>query len=435
LIQPESIPPTTKPYGSADVSRPNYGPAMAVLSTAFFMWGFVTVLNDILVPHLKGVFDLNYTQTMLIQFAFFSAYFLMSGPSAKVVALIGYKRSMVAGLLVMATGALLFIPAASVLSYGAFLGGLLVLASGITLVQVAANPYVAAMGSPETASSRLTLAQALNSLGTTVGPAIGGFLILRAATHTPAELRAMAPDQLQAWRLAEAASVKMPYVGIALLLAAVAFAIARFHFPPLEIEPHHEDLSGLGSVWRYRNLAFGAGAIFVYVGAEVSIGSFLVSYFIQPDIAGLTAPVAARYVSFYWGGAMVGRFLGVGLLRRFRPGPAVGSAAIVAALLVVTSILTSGWTAAIAILAVGLFNSIMFPTIFTLGIAELGKLTSRGSGVMIAAVVGGALIPLAEGALADRIGLQLAFILPVVCYLYIVFYGFVGSRPGRFDSV
>jgi FHS family L-fucose permease-like MFS transporter len=302
-------------------------------------------------------------------------------------------------------------------------------------VQVAANPYVAAMGSPETASSRLNLAQALNSLGTTVGPAIGGFLILRAATQTQAELRAMSPDQLQAWRLAEAASVKLPYLGIALLLAAVAFAIARFRFPPLEIEIHEEDTGALrSSVWRHRNLAFGAAAIFLYVGAEVSIGSFLVSYLSQPEIAGLTAPVAARYVSFYWGGAMVGRFIGSALLRRVRTGPAVGVAAIVAGSLVVTSILSSGWFAAQAILAVGLFNSIMFPSIFTLGIAELGKLTSRGSGVLIASIVGGAIVPVTEGALADRIGLQHAFLLPVVCYLYIVFYGFIGSRPGRFDS-
>jgi len=214
-----------------------------------------------------------------------------------------------------------------------------------------------------------------------------------------------------------------------LLLAAVAFAIARFRFPVLEIERRDEDSSASGSVWRYRNLAFGAVAIFVYVGAEVSIGSFLVSYFMRPEIAGLTAPVAASYVSFYWGGAMLGRFAGSALLRRFRAGPAVGTAAIMAALLLLVSIFSTGRLAMGAILTVGLCNSIMFPSIFTLGIAGLGRLTSRGSGVLIASIVGGAVIPLFEGALADRIGLQHAFLLPAVCYLYIVFYGFAGSRP------
>lgn len=426
----------TPTHANTNERAPSHGPALAILSTAFFMWGLATVFNDILVPHLKGVFNLDYRQAALIQFAFFSAYFIASGPSAKVVARIGYQRSMVAGLLVMAAGALLFIPAAGALSYPAFLGGLLVLASGITLVQVAANPYVAAMGDPARASSRLNLAQALNSLGTAVGPSLGGWLILRAATHTQAELRAMTPEQLQAWRLAEAASVKWPYFGIALLLCAVALAIARFRFPILQIETHGSEPSEAegataGSVWRYRQLRFGAAAIFLYVGAEVSIGSFLVSYFMQPEIAGLTAPVAARYVTFYWGGAMVGRFAGSVLLRRFRAGPAVGSMAIVAALLVLTSVNGTGWMAAYAILAVGLCNSIMFPSIFSLAIAELGRLTSRASGVLIASIVGGAVIPFCEGALADRFGLQHAFLLPAACYLYIVFYGFAGSKPAR----
>jgi FHS family L-fucose permease-like MFS transporter len=377
------------------------------------MWGFVTVLNDILAPHLKAIFALNYAQTMLIQFTFFSAYFLLSMPAAKILSVIGYHRSIVLGLAVMAAGALLFVPAASAPSYGLFLAALYVLASGITLLQVSANPYVAALGPPEKSSSRLNLVQALNSLGTTVGPWVGGFLILSAGDRS------------------DASTVRLPYLGIAVLLGLLAIAIARFPFPTItqiEDPSHHTEAVG-DSVWRHRNLVFGALGIFVYVGVEVAIGSFLVNYFMQPDIAGLTAQSAARYVSLYWGGAMVGRFLGAALLRKIPTGPAVGVAALAASLLVTTSIFTTGSVAMWSILAVGLFNSILFPSIFTLGIAGLGKLTGKGSGIMVAAIVGGAIIPLAQGALADHIGLHVAFFLPAVCYLYIVFYGFVGSKP------
>jgi len=393
-------------------SGSGYGPALAAASTVFFMWGFVTVLNDILAPHLKAIFHLNYAQTMLIQFTFFSAYLLLSMPAARIISAIGYHRAIVLGLAVMGVGALLFIPAASVPSYGLFLTGLYVLASGITLLQVSANPYVAALGPEEKASSRLNLVQALNSLGTTVGPWVGGFLILSGASS-------------------EASTVKLPYLGIAVLLGLLAIAIARFPFPVItQIEdPGHHAASTGDSVWRHRHLVLGAVGIFVYVGAEVAIGSFLVNYFMQPDIAGFTAQAASRYVSLYWGGAMVGRFLGAALLRKIPTGPAVGATAIAACLLVITSILTTGSVAMWAILAVGLFNSILFPSIFTLGIAGLGTLTGKASGIMIAAIVGGAIIPLAEGALADRIGLHLAFVLPAVCYLYIMFYGFIGSRP------
>ncbi len=408
----------------------NYGPAMAVISSIFFMWGFVTVLNDILVPHLKAIFELNYTQTMLIQFTFFLAYFLISMPAAKIISWIGYHRTIVLGLAVMACGALLFIPAASIPSYGAFLTGLFVLASGMTLLQVSANPYVAVLGPPEHASVRLNLVQALNSLGTTIGPWVGGFLILSATTRSTQELRALTPDQLQAHNLLEASTVKLPYLGIAILLALLALAIAKFRFPTLaqiEDPSHHTEVVG-DSVWRHRHLVLGALGIFVYVGAEVAIGSFLVNYFMQPDIGGLTAQQAARYVSFYWGGAMVGRFIGSAVLRRVDTGTLVGINAIVACALVTTSILTTGSLAMWSILLVGLCNSIMFPSIFTLGIAGLGRLTGKGSGVMIAAIVGGAIIPMVEGALADRIGLHVAFLLPAVCYLYIMFYGFVGSK-------
>jgi len=410
----------------------NYGPALAVITTVFFMWGFVTVLNDILVPHLRAIFDLNYTEIMLIQFTFFSAYFLMSTPSAKVISWLGYKKSIVLGLAVMGLGALLFVPAATLASYAVFLGALYVLASGMTILQVAANPYVAVLGPPEKASSRLNLAQAFNSLGTTIGPYLGGALILSAAVRkASSELNAMSPDQLQAYRALEASSVKLPYIGIAALLFVLAFAISRFKLPVLanieEGRTHDAGATG-DSAWKHRHLVLGALGIFIYVGAEVSIGSFLVNYFSQPDIGGLTPKDAAALVSFYWGGAMVGRFIGSALMQKLNPGKVLGGAAMLACLLVTASILTTGHVAMWSIILVGLFNSVMFPTIFTLAIDGLGKLTGQGSGILVMAIVGGAIIPLVQGALADRIGIHLAFVLPAVCYLYIVYYGLRGSR-------
>jgi MFS transporter, FHS family, L-fucose permease len=426
-----SLPQRTSNQTAPTCMQQNYGPAMAVISSIFFMWGFVTVLNDILVPHLKAIFDLNYAQSMLIQFTFFTAYFLISMPAAKIISRIGYHRTIVLGLVVMACGALLFVPAASVPSYGLFLTALFILASGMTLLQVSANPYVTVLGPPETGSVRLNLVQALNSLGTTIGPWVGGFLILSAAKVTAEQLRLMSPEQLQAHRLVEASTVKFPYVGIAVLLLLLATAIAKFRFPTIaQIEdPSHHEGRPHEHLWRYRHLVLGAIGIFVYVGAEVSIGSFLVNYFEQKDMGGFTAQEAARYVSLYWGGAMVGRFIGSAVLRKVDTGRLVGLAAIVACALVATSIFTAGAVAMWSILAVGLFNSIMFPSIFTLGIAGLGRLTGQGSGIMIAAIVGGAVIPVLEGALADRIGLHTAFILPTICYVYIAFYGFVGSKP------
>jgi FHS family L-fucose permease-like MFS transporter len=353
------------------------------------------------------LFELNYTETMLIQFTFFSAYFLMSIPSSLVLARLGYRRSLVAGLTVMGLGAFLFYPASIVPSYGLFLGALWVLASGITLLQVAANPYVAQLGPPEGASSRLNLAQAFNSLGTTIAPALGGLVILSRAG---------------------ASSVQLPYLGIATLLFWLAFGISRFHLPALpDIEERH-GISAGDSIWKHRHLVLGAIAIFVYVGAEVSIGSFLVNYFSQPSIGGLLPKVAAGYVSFYWGGAMVGRFIGSGVTRTVTPAKVLGGAAACAFLLVSASVASTGSIAMWSIIAVGLFNSVMFPTIFTLGIAELGPLTGKASGLLIMAIVGGALVPLLQGVLADSIGIHTAFLLPAVCYLYIVFYGFRGSR-------
>lgn len=406
----------------------SYGAPLATVTTLFFMWGFLTCLNDILVPHLKSIFDLNYAGIMLVQFAFFGSYFLFSIPSAKLIDMIGYQRSMVVGLITMGVGAFLFVPAASVPSYPLFLGALIVLAAGITCLQVAANPYVTVLGKPETASSRLNLTQAFNSLGTFLAPFFGGLFILTAARKIE-EIRALAPADLQAFRLHEAATVKMPYVGLGIALVLLAIAIGSFRLPKIEHAQHHLGEKVSDSIWRHPNLVFGAIAIFVYVGAEVSIGSFLVNYFSQPEIGGLTEKVAASFVAFYWGGAMVGRFIGSALLQKVKTGTLLGICAICASALVAISMLTSGHVAMYSIILVGFFNSIMFPSIFTLGVAELGPLTGDGSGILIMAIVGGAIIPVTQGWIADRIGIHHAFFLPVICYLYILYFALSGSKP------
>ena len=413
----------------AAAAAPNYSRPLAVVTTLFFMWGFLTCLNDILVPHLKAIFDLTYARVMLVQFAFFSAYFLFSVPWSKVVNTVGYQRTMVIGLFTMAFGSFLFLPAASAASYPLFLTALLVLAAGITGLQVSANPYVDLLGTPETASSRLDLTQAFNSLGTTLAPKVGGLLILAAAPLAMEQLRKLSPAALHAYRVQEAASVKMPYAVIGVLLVLLAIMIGSFNLPKVEAGEYRLRDKVSDSIWKHPNLLLGAIGIFTYVGAEVSIGSFLVNYFGLPDIASLSAKTAAGYVSFYWGGSMVGRFLGAGLLRRFKPGRLLAVFAICAATLVAASMVLGGHTAMWTILAVGFFNSIMFPTIFSLGVAELGPLTGSGSGLLNMAIVGGAILPVIQGVIADRLGIHHAFVLPVMCYLYILFYGLSGSKP------
>jgi MFS transporter, FHS family, L-fucose permease len=415
--------PNTGTSATATGTGQSYGAPLATVTTLFFMWGFLTCLNDILVPHLKPIFDLNYTKVMLIQFAFFGAYFIFSIPSAKIIDWIGYQRSMVVGLLTMGVGAFLFVPAASVPSYPLFLGALIVLAAGITCLQVAANPYVTVLGKPETASSRLNLTQAFNSLGTFLAPFFGGLFILTQARRIE-DVRAMAPDVLQAYRLHEAATVKMPYVGLGIALVLLAIAIGSFKLPKIPHAQHQIGEKVGDSIWKHPNLIFGAIAIFVYVGAEVSIGSFLVNYFGQPEIGGLPEKVAASFVAFYWG-----RFIGSALLQKMKTGGLLGICAICAAALVAISMLTNGHVAMYSIILVGFFNSIMFPSIFTLGVAELGPLTGDGSGIMIMAIVGGAILPVAQGWIADHIGIHHAFFLPVICYLYILFFALSGSKP------
>ncbi len=405
--------------------------AMAMATVIFFMWGFLTSLNDVLVPHLKAVFALDYFHVMLVQFTFFGAYFIMSLPSGHVVSRWGYKRSIVMGLVVAGVGALLFYPAAAVPSFSVFLAAFFTLASGITLLQVAANPYVSLLGPERTASSRLNLAQALNSLGTTLAPKLGGLLILSGAVLTSVELaRLPASDQL-AYRAHQAAFVQGPYLGLAAVLFLVAAGVYLFHLPALASDADGGDddgrrtfLDALG----HRHLRFGIAAIFVYVGAEVSIGSFLINYIELPEIGGMPQSRAATFVSLYWGGAMIGRFVGAGVLQRFDPGRLLGLVAFVAAALVATTMGTTGMAAVWSVVAIGLFNSIMFPNIFTLGIRRMGALTGKASSLLIMAIVGGAVVPLAQGALADAIGVHRAFALPLVCYLLVAFYGLNGSR-------
>jgi len=365
----------------------------------------------------------------MIQFAFFAAYFIFSIPASRVVDAIGYKKTMVAGLVVMGAGALLFIPAASAPSYPMFLGALMVLAAGITALQVAANAYVAVLGQPETASSRLNLAQAFNSFGTVVAPYLGGLFILNANALAQSALTKLSPEALHAYRVHEASSVKMPYTLIGAALIGFAVIIGMFKLPPIPEAQKTGEKGGGPSIWKYTHLILGCVGIFVYVGAEVSIGSFLINYLSQPEIGNFSELVAARYVSYYWFGAMVGRFIGSGLLQKVKAGTLLGLFAAVAGLLVCTTMLSTGLVATWAIIAVGLFNSIMFPTIFTLGIAKLGPLTGDGSGLLIMAIVGGAILPVAQGAIADRIGIHHAFILPVLCYLYILYYALRGSKP------
>jgi MFS transporter, FHS family, L-fucose permease len=409
------------------------GAAIAVLSIIFFTWGGLTSLNDVLIPHLKAVFEMNYAQTMLIQFTFFSTYLVMSIPAGSVVAHFGYKPSMVAGLIVAAAGALAFYPAATVPSYPLFLLALFVLASGITLLQVSANPYISLLGEPRGASSRLTLAQALNSLGHTLSPALIGPLILSVAVLGSAELAQLPAPARQAYRLAQAQLVQRPYLGIAIGLLLLASLVYLFRLPPLteateRAGPKHHSYA---EVLRHRPLRLGVLAVFVYVGAEVTIGSFLISYITSPGIGNLDPGKAAHYVSYYWGAAMTGRFIGSLLLRRIAPRTLLCVFALAAIALLATTIVSAGALAMWSVIAIGFFNSIMFPTLFTLSIEGLGPMTARASSLLVMAIFGGAVIPQLQGFLADSIGVQRAFVLPVLCYAYIAWYALSGSRLER----
>jgi FHS family L-fucose permease-like MFS transporter len=381
--------------------------AFIAMTCLFFFWGFITVLNDILIPFLKESFDLNYTQAMLVQFCFFGAYFIVSPFAGRLIDKVGYQQGIVIGLLTTAAGCCLFYPSASLHLYPLFLFGFFVLASGITILQVAANPYVAALGPEKTAASRLNLAQAANSFGTTVGPIVGAALILGVVA-------------------ADASAVQGPYLMIAGLLVVAAIVFRSIKLPVLSHMESEEKAEG--SVWEHRHLVLGALAIFLYVGGEVSIGSFLVNYFSESSIGGLTTAEAGEMVAYYWGAAMIGRLIGAVLMNYVADTKYLAINAVIAIVMIVVSMNTSGSLAMWSILAVGFFNSIMFPTIFTLAVKGLGSMTSKGSGFVCQAIVGGALIPLVQGVAADTMGIQLSFIVPMLCYIYIGWYALNGAE-------
>jgi FHS family L-fucose permease-like MFS transporter len=396
---------------------------LIIVTLLFFMWGLLTSLNDVLIPHLKAVYTLTYVQAMLVQFCFFGAYFIVSLPAGMLIKRIGYQKGAVAGLTIAAAGCALFYPAATT-GYTLFLIAFFVLAGGITILQVAANPYVTVLGDAQTASSRLTLTQAFNSLGTTVAPALGGMLILSGVVLNASDLALLPAAEQAAYHAKEAASVQGPYLVLAFALLALAVLFAFARLPKIvDAELPGGETAGWSAVLKHRHLVLGAVAIFLYVGGEVSIGSFLINFLGEGHVAGLSAADAAPYVSYYWGGAMVGRFIGFAVMRKVSPGKALAfnSAAVIA--LVLLAIFGSGHLAMWAILAVGLFNSIMFPTIFSMALNKLGPLTGQGSGVLCMAIVGGALVPFAQGLLADTVNVQMSFLVPAACYTFILYFG------------
>ena len=412
--------------GDCAARTAEYGKALSLLASLFFMWGFITVINNTLLPHLRSVFDLSYTRTTLIESVWFIAYGVASIPSAKLIERVGYQKALVIGLLVMAAGALGMMLAASIPSYGVTLTMLFVIASGITLLQVAANPYVAVIGSPETASSRLNLVQAFNSLGTMLAPAFGAYLILgRSVGGTARGDRVLTAAE----RLADAHSVILPYGIVATVLVVLAFVIARFPLPAMgqatsraakaERQNH--------SLWRHRNLVWGIPAMILYLLAEIGVANLFVSFVSQPDVANLTHEEAGRYLTFLWGGMMVGRFIGAAIMQRVAAEKVLAVAAAGAFVVIIVTVFAQGSLAMWSLILVGLFHSIMFPTIFTLAIKGLGPLTEDGSGLMIMAIAGGALV-VVQGTLADTFGLQSSFLLTAACEMFVLFYALWGAR-------
>ena len=418
---------TSDTLTSAAAPRPKRSLLIGLVVLLFFAWGFATVLLDSLVPKLKGVFALSYTEVMLTQFSFFIGYFFFSVPAGFVLSRIGYIRSAILGLVVMICGCLLFSPAAASGVFAAFLLALFVMAAGITVLQVVANPFIAELGPVESSHSRLTLAQAFNSLATAIGPYVGAVLILRGAVSIDATH--LSPQALAAARIAQAHAVQFPFLIIAAGLAVVAllFWLMRKSAAP----PVSAKMASFAAVWALRNesrLLLGGLAIFLYVGAEVSIGSMMTNYLMQPSVLALAPENAGKLVSFYWGGAMVGRFVGALVLQRARPGVVLAICAVCASALALTSALSTGSVAAWSLIAVGLFNSIMFPTIFALASENMGEETPNASALLVMAIVGGAIMPEITGAVADRVSLAAALAVPAICYVWIVIYGFLTAR-------
>lgn len=406
--------------------------SLVAMMALFFLWGFMSVFMDMLIPRLKSLFDLNYTSAMLVQFSFFLAYLFISIPAGKLTKHYGYRSGVLTGLAIMTIAVFLFIPAARLQHYPLFLCAIFILASGITFLQVSANPFVLGLGNPSTGASRLSLVQAFNSLGTTIGPIIASLVILDIAVLNSQELSLLSEADRTLYYSTSAQSLEMPFllIGITLTCMFFIFYILRSKNILLKTMPADtlKDSGTLDLFLHNRKLQYGMLAIFLYVGAEVSIGSFLINYLMQDTILGVSAAEAARYVSFYWGGAMLGRFVGAAILRHYRANTVLVSASLLAMGLSFGTVLTHGELAAWLILAVGLFNSIHFPTIFSLALQPLKDRAPQGSSLLCLSIVGGAIIPLIMGQVADTQGIQIAFIIPGLCYAYIVWYGQKGLR-------
>jgi FHS family L-fucose permease-like MFS transporter len=423
---PQSAPKGT-PATATDAPQQRYGSALSLLASLFFMWGFITVINNTLLPHLRSVFVLDYTRTTLIESVWFIAYFVASIPSAKLIERIGYQKAIVIGLLAMAVGAAMMVPAAILTSYALVLTALFVIASGITLLQVAANPYVAVIGPPETGSARLNLVQAFNSLGTTLAPLFAGYLILgRSKSGTAQAGVALTAAE----RHADAQSVILPYVIVAIALVLLALVMGRVKLPAIgqATQRTSREARKSLSLWTHRNLVWGVPAIFIYLIAEIGVANLFINFVSQPNIAAITHEEASRYLAILWGGMMVGRFLGSVLMRRFAAEHVLAAFSIGAFVVMLITTFAHGPMAMWSLIAVGFFHSIMFPTIFTLGIKGLGPLTEEGSGLLIMAIAGGALV-IVQGWLADTFGLQWSFLLTAACEVYVLFYALWGSKP------
>jgi FHS family L-fucose permease-like MFS transporter len=412
------------------------------LTSLFFLWGFLTVLVDFLIPRLKEIFTLTYFQAGLVQFAFFMAYFLLSIPAGFILSKIGYKKGIILGLLTMALGCFLFYPAAEFRTFSIFLMAYFILAGGMTILQVAANPFVAVLGDKKGASSRLNLAQAFNSLGTAIAPAIGATFLLSDTIKTTAEIDILSEIEKSAYYIAEAVAVQTPFILLSVCIVALAVIFAFVKLPSIIKTVSN---SGYREVLKNKVLMMGAFAILVYVGAEVAIGSYLVNYFIDmdmhlviqstpwmnniainilnTDLASLDKrAIVGAFVTFYWSGAMIGRFVGAYLTSKNNPSKVLGFFAIGALLLIIISMNTVGLLSMWSILAVGLFNSIMFPTIFTLSIQDIEELKPQASGILCTMIVGGAIIPPLYGFITDLSGFKAAMILLLACYGYIYYF-------------
>ncbi|APD05894.1 L-fucose permease [Flavobacteriaceae bacterium UJ101] len=422
--------------------------AFILVTILFFLWGFITVLVDSLIPRLRELFTLSYFQAGLVQFAFFGAYFLLSIPASFILSKIGYKRGIILGLFTMAIACLLFYPAASFREFKIFILAYFILAGGMTILQVAANPFVAVLGNESGASSRLNLSQAFNSLGTAIAPIVGALFILSDTIKTPEEIALLDTTSKEVYLAHEAAAVQKPFIGLAIFIICIAII---FFFAKLPQLINEKTIGTYKDTLRHKNLILGVLGIFFYVGAEVAIGSYLVNYFLDMNLVEyiqqntLLKSFAERtlnsslqtkdpkaivgvFVTFYWSGAMIGRFIGSYLTRVIAPGKVLGIFASIAIFLILISISTTGFISMFSILSVGLFNSIMFPTIFTLAIDRIGDLKPKASGLLCTAIVGGAIIPPIFGLLTDHVGFKTALLFIILCYGYILYYGIKNAK-------